>query len=89
VHAAFSFAYEHPDAMRTWHEDSNFVVVLAARSLAEMISYWPQISLECPHAVLVREPDINDEPTAFAALGADAGRLLSALPLCLKEPAMT
>lgn len=73
--------------MSKWHEDSNFVVVLAAENQIELLSYWQKMH-DVAAAVLVREPDIDDEATAFAALGHEAGRMLSALPLCLKEPAM-
>lgn len=38
--------------------------------------------------VMVSEPDLGDEHTAFAALGADAGRTLANLPLALREVAM-
>lgn len=74
--------------MRSWHEDSNFVVVLSAVDEHELLSYWHKMT-DVTAAVLVREPDIDDEATAFAVLGPAAGRMLSALPLCLKVPAMT
>ena len=64
------------------------MVVLAAQDQIELLSYWQRMA-DVTAAVLVREPDLKDEATAFAALGETAGRWLSALPLCLKEPAMT
>ena len=74
--------------MCRWHHESNFVVVLSAHNEIELLSYWQRLS-NVPHRMLVREPDIDDQATAFAALGDDAGRILSSLPLCLKELAMT
>jgi hypothetical protein len=37
---------------------------------------------------MVAEPDLAGENTAFAVLGTEAGRVLSDLPLCMKELAM-
>lgn len=88
MHAAFSFAHEHPEAFRTWQEESNFVVVLSAHDEIELLSYWQRLDLN-PYRALVREPDIGDQATAFAVIGLEAGRVLSSLPLCLKEMALT
>jgi hypothetical protein len=41
------------------------------------------------HRALVREPDLGNAATAFAALGHEAARVLSDLPLALKENAMS
>lgn len=88
MHAAFSFAHEHTEPFRTWQEESNFVVVLSAHNEIELLSYWQRLDLN-PYRALVREPDIGNQATAFAVIGHEAGRVLSSLPLCLKELAMT
>lgn len=88
MHAAFSFAHEHTESFRTWQEESNFVVVLSAHDEIELLSYWQRLDLN-PYRALVREPDIGNQATAFAVIGLEAGRVLSSLPLCLKEMAMT
>ena len=87
VHAALSFAFTHPQDGRIWHDTTPYVVVLQTPDEGSLLSNWERLS-DVPHRVLVREPDIDDEATAFAALGHEAGRILSGLPLCLREPAM-
>jgi peptidyl-tRNA hydrolase len=87
VHAAFLFASEHPEAMAKWHEESNFVVVLTITNEASLRNRYRKLPSHCARAMVV-EPDLGDECTAFAVLGADAGRMLSDLPLALKEVAM-
>lgn len=88
VHAAFLFATEHPTTTTTWHHDSNYVVVLAVHDLNHLEHEFSRIPEHCAR-VMVIEPDIGDEPTAFAALGLDAGRILSSLPLAGKQVVMT
>jgi hypothetical protein len=81
------FATEFPSETEEWHTESSYVVVLQVPSVAHLtarFSCLPEHSKRC----LVREPDLDDEPTAFAVLGHDAGRLLSDLPLALKEVAV-
>lgn len=81
-HALRAFAAAHPDADRTWFANSNNIVALSvpdeatlARTLAES---------EATGALVARftEPDLDDELTAGAVLGA-ARRLLQRLPLAL------
>ena len=63
------------------------MVILAAHDELELISYWQRLD-GAPYRMLVREPDLHSEATAFAVLGSSAGRVLSALPLALKEAAL-
>lgn len=63
------------------------MVVLSAADELDLLTYWQRLQ-GVPHRLLVREPDLDDRATAFAVLGSEAGRVLSALPLCLKEKAM-
>lgn len=87
MHAAFSFACAHPEQTLRWHTESNFIVVLAAHDEESLHSYWKRLGgVAC--RVLVHEPDLGDQATAFAALGAEAARILSALPLAGKEAQM-
>lgn len=80
------FATEFPEATEKWHRESNFIVVLQIPDLPRLRSrYQAMTSLE---RTIVIEPDIGNEPTAFACLGPAAGRLLSDLPLCQREVAM-
>lgn len=87
VHAAFLFSSEHPDVTDAWHRDSNYVVVLQVSDLASLHARYDRLPEHAPRVIVV-EPDIGNEATAFATIGADSGRLLSDLPLALKEAAM-
>jgi hypothetical protein len=84
VHAALSFAFEHPDDGRQWHDTTPWVVCLSVPDERELLAEWDRVS-HIPHRVLVREPDLDDAATSFAVLGHEAGRLLSSLPLSLRE----
>jgi hypothetical protein len=87
VHAGFLFASEYPSETAEWHTTSNYVVVLQVPDLPSLIDRFARLP-EHAQRVLNTEPDVNDEATSFAVLGADAGRVLSDLPLCLKEAVM-
>lgn len=73
--------------MLDWHRESNFIVVLNAHNEIDLACWWARIA-HIPCRVIVHEPDIGNRATAFAALGEEAGRLLSSLPLALKERAV-
>jgi hypothetical protein len=87
LHAGLSFAFDHPEDARQWHNSTPWVVVLGVPDEAHLISAF-QRTIACPHRVLVREPDLDNAATAFAALGHEAARVLSDLPLALKEHVM-
>ena len=87
VHAAFLFATEFPEVTEAWHRESNFVVVLQVPDEAALIDRFHRL-VPTTDRVVVTEPDLNDEATAFAVVGPIAGRLLSDLPLCQKVVAM-
>lgn len=88
VHAAALFAFEHPEAFSDWHDHSSYVVVLQVPDLAHLTARYSCLP-EYAKRVLNREPDLGDQATAFAVLGNDAGRLLSDLPLALRETVMS
>jgi hypothetical protein len=82
-HALAAFTLEHTELARAWNRDSNNLVILECQdeaqllSLAERTAAFPQC--------LFREPDFADQATAMA-LTSDARRLLSSLPLALRQP---
>lgn len=88
IHAAFQFSQQHPDLVRPWHQDSQYLVVLAAPSehaLRALSAKAMQRGL--PHSTWT-EPDLGDEATAIAfAPGEAARRLCSSLPLAMREAA--
>lgn len=87
MHAGFSFAVEHPEAMKQWYEESNYVVILQVPDEASLMDRFARLN-DSVNRILVREPDIDAEATAFAVLGTNAGRILSDLPLALREVEM-
>ncbi len=83
-HALRAFIDDHPEEERSWHHDSNNLVVLQVPSeeaLEDLCAsiYYEDIPVSC-----FREPDLDDELTAIAA-GPAAKRLLRELPLALHE----
>lgn len=63
------------------------MVVLATPDLSSLRERYTRLPTYT-HRVMVIEPDLDNEPTAFAVLGPDAGRSLSDLPLAMREAAM-
>ena len=88
VHAGFLFAQEHPDETNEWHNTSQFVVILQVPDLDSLIDRFKRLPSSVAR-VMFHEADLDDDATAFAALGHEAGSLLSDLPLALKEVAMS
>jgi hypothetical protein len=88
VHAGFLFASEFPELTEQWHLNSQFVVCLQTSGLDALNERFNCLhGTGAPH-VMFYEADLDGEPTAFATLGTEAGRVLANLPLTLKEPAM-
>lgn len=87
MHAAFQFQYEHRDATEAWLRDSNFIVVLQVPNEESLHERFNRLPLYAQR-VMVNEPDIGDQDTAFAVLGLDVAQTLSDLPLALRERAM-
>jgi hypothetical protein len=83
VHAAFDFAVFHPELTQSWHDESNYLVVVTTeneKTLAELQSII-EFDLKLRH-IGVTEPDMDDELTAVAVEPSDdVRRLLSSLPL--------
>jgi hypothetical protein len=86
VHAALAFAHEHPDVCGSWYRGSNNIVVLEAPDEDALIMLM-HATENAPGVTCsaFKEPDFDDEVTAIAVSHA-AHRLVSHLPLALKEP---
>jgi peptidyl-tRNA hydrolase len=90
VHAAFHFSAEHPDLVGPWLRDSNFLVVCSVPTEGDLMDLISAAHAKGIERSAVREPDLDDEITAVAFAPGDAARrLCSALPLALREVAMT
>lgn len=81
------FATEFPDATEEWHRESNYIVVLQVPDLPELYRQFDRLPAHVKQCIVI-EPDLDDQPTAFAALGPEVGRILSSLPLAGKAVAM-
>jgi peptidyl-tRNA hydrolase len=85
IHAAFLISQDHADLVARWHEQSQYLVVLAAPS-EQALDELSRRALHrgVPHSVWT-EPDLGDEVTALAfAPGSAARRLCANLPLALR-----
>lgn len=85
-HAAFALSVRHPDAIRQWHDTSNYLVCLSSHDLHEVaarLEAHPESSV-----VRVHEPDLDGNPMVALAVRPShhVGCLLSSLPLALKLP---
>jgi hypothetical protein len=89
THAAFSFSVENPEPVSQWHDASNNLVLLAVPD-EEALRDLGTALLERGHTcVPFYEPDLDDALTAIAVAPSDeASRMLSHLPLALREAAM-
>lgn len=74
--------------MIEWHDTSSFVAVLSIPDESFLRARFAKLPSHAARA-LFTEADLDDEATAFAVLGADAGRQLSDLPLALREEVVT
>jgi peptidyl-tRNA hydrolase len=90
THAAFQFAVAFPEMVSRWHHESNYLVIVAAPDEDALAALAGRAAEEGIVRTIVREPDMDNQITAIAFQpGDEARRLLSQLPLALKEKAMT
>lgn len=91
AHAAFDFAVQHPDLTREWHDESNYLIVLAAADQTELLDLASRSWDKGLRYTLFTEPDLpeGDQITAIVIEpGEETSRLCSNLPLALREAAM-
>jgi peptidyl-tRNA hydrolase len=83
-HALREFAKHHEALEAQWFRDSNNIVILQVPSEDHLLALTSQAEAEgIPYAEF-HEPDLEDEATAIA-LGPTGARLVSQLPLALRE----
>lgn len=82
-------AYDCPrNVFNDWAENSEYLVVLAAKDEQELLQMSDKLHQEKITAYKFFEPDLDDELTAIAISPIDserASRLLSCFPLALRE----
>ncbi len=86
VHAAFSFADEHPAVAHAWHRDSQFLVVVNVPDETALLAL-AQTAIGLGVEVSIwHEPDVDGEATAIALAPVAASKALcSSLPLAGRE----
>ena len=82
IHAAFTFADEHPEIAHTWHRDSQFLVVVNVPDQFALLSLVDDARARGIDVSLWSEPDCDGEVTAIALAPVAASKTLcSSLPL--------
>ncbi len=86
AHALREFAAEYPRLEQKWHETSNTLVMLAARSEQDLVALATDLGYRGVPVSLFREPDLGNAVTAIC-VGPQGGRFLRDLPLALGKAA--
>jgi peptidyl-tRNA hydrolase len=85
AHTALAFAFDHPVLAAEWHGQSNNIVLLEAPDERALVELWRRAwDAGVPYSVFT-EPDMGDATTGVA-IGPAGHRLVSSLPLTLREP---
>src|SRR5512143_886940 len=90
VHAALQFSFLYPEQLGPWNKASNNIALLQISDETKLSELFAKAN---DAAVAGRniyfsafcEPDFDDQMTAVCLFGADAHRLVSSLPLALRE----
>jgi peptidyl-tRNA hydrolase len=83
VHAAFQIGHEHPELVASWLRNSSNLVVLEIPDETALMALRRRAELANVPVSLFREPDFGGTATALA-LGPEAWRMVSSLPLALR-----
>lgn len=83
-HALRTFAARHPELDRQWHERGGNIVLLSVANRAELVELLSRATATNVSHAEFYEADLGNELTS-AAFAASARRLLSSLPLALRE----
>lgn len=85
VHTALAFAHEYPFEWRTWYLGSNNIVLLAARDESDLLRLAERARDAGVSCAVFREPDFQNTVTGVA-IGPAGWKLVSSLPLALRQP---
>jgi hypothetical protein len=76
--------------MSKWFKESTYLILLSTHDESHLLAIQEQLHKLDQTISVWHEPDMGDQLTAIAvAPNSIAARMLSSLPLTLKEPAMT
>lgn len=84
THTAIAFALTFPEATRRWHDESNNIVLLEAPDEAALCALAHRARVAGVPCITFTEPDLDDATTGVA-LGPNGYRLVSSLPLALRD----
>jgi peptidyl-tRNA hydrolase len=84
-HAVAEFGVVSPQRFTEWAKAQRNLVVLQAPGLTALATIAAQLARDGIQFAPFHEPDMGDELTAIA-FGAEAAKLVSQLPLALREP---
>lgn len=85
THAALAFALQYPQILQDWAALSENLVVLACPDENALGHLMRQAAERCIRLTAYHEPAFQNALTACAFSG-EVGRLVSPLPLALREP---
>jgi len=85
VHGALAFAHEHPEVTGTWYRSSNNIVLLETENEVALLELAMKAKANGVPCSVFKEPDFEDATTSIA-IGPSGWRLVSSLPLALREP---
>lgn len=85
AHTALAFAFAFPEAARAWHDRSNNIVLLEAPNENALLNLANRARVDGIPCITFTEPDLNNATTGIA-LGGSGHKLVSTLPLTLRDP---
>jgi len=86
AHAAFQFSHDHPDLMRPWFRESQYLIVVTVPDEISLIRVASIANAEGLAICTWHEPDLDGATTAVAIQpGAMARRICANLPLLGRE----
>ena len=86
MHSAIQFQREHPGIADEWYTNSNYIVVLAAKDLQDLLYVLERARKKDLLTSVFTEPDLDNEVTSIAIQPSElTQKLCSNLPLALRE----
>ncbi len=75
MHAIAGAILKFPDEAKKWHQESDYLVLLAVKDLAALVKVILDLEKTDIKHYVFREPDVGDEPTAVALMPSDAAKI--------------
>ena len=81
-HALTEFFLEYPDLTKSWHDNSNYIAILAVESEGKLIKLFEKVKARGVRCSGFCEPDMNNQLTAIVLEpGRDSKRLTGRIKL--------